>query len=171
MIIEYIKPIDSKIGYKKELLEAAAYLKDLKRSVIKDAIAEVTDTPYNFSTVQDRISYKYDVRGRHTFILDGKELVRFQASTYKVNKDNEIVCSFDYKLLYKNISLKDLLHKECDGLAMRYRKKDYIVGMEPLASDFFHVNGSPYKPGEYPICANCGNRLNFIVVKGELTCS
>ena len=170
MEIEYIKPINSKKGYKKELLEAAAYLKELKKDVIKEAISEVTNTPYDCSTIQDRMSYKYDVRGIHTFMLDGKELVRFQASTYKVNKSNEIVCSFEYKLLYKNARLKDLIHKECGELAMRYKKKEYIVGMFPLASDFFHVDGNPYKPGDYPVCANCGKRLNFIVVDGGLSC-
>ncbi len=162
MEIEYIKPINSKKGYKKELLEAAAYLKELKKGVIKEAIAEVT--------IQDRISYRYDVRGRHTFMLDGKELVRFQASTYKVNKSNEIVCCFEYKLLYKNARLKDLIHKECEGLAMRYKKKEYYIDMPPLSSDFFHINGNPYKPGEYAVCCNCGKRLTLMVVKGDLTC-
>ena len=171
MEIEYIKPIDSKKGYKKELLEAAAYLKELKKDVIKKAIAEVTNAPYDFITIQHRIRYEYDVKGRHTFILDGKEIIRFQASTYKVNKSNEIVCSFKYKLLYKNIRLKDLMHNACEGLAMRYKNKEYIVGMLPLASDFFHLDGSLYKPGDYPVCANCGVRLNFIVIDGGLTCS
>jgi len=100
MIIEYIKPIVG--SYEGTLLKASKYLKDLKKSVIMQTIEEVTGKVYKYSEVKDRVDYKYtDVHGKHTFLLDDKELIKFYPSMFKQNETNEIVCSFEYKLLYR----------------------------------------------------------------------
>lgn len=102
MVIAYIKPIDPEVGYKDTLLGAAKYLKELKKWVIQEVISDVLGDLFSYEVVKDRIAYKYEgVRGQHIFILDGKELIHFEASEYKVNKKNELECSFEYKLLYK----------------------------------------------------------------------
>jgi len=101
MIIEYIKPIT--VSYEATLLKASKYLKDLKKSVIMQTIEEITGKVYKYSEVKDRIEYLYTgVHGKHTFMLDDKELIKFYPSKFEQNETNEIVCSFEYKLLYRD---------------------------------------------------------------------
>ena len=103
MIMAHIRYIRPDVGKDKTLLEAFAYLKELKVWAIKKALkdAQVLGFIPTCDDIEGKVHHKFlGALGAYIIMVDDKKLMYMHPSTHTIKAKREIECSFKYELLY-----------------------------------------------------------------------
>lgn len=100
MIFQYEKPVKDDITLQDQIFTAVKEFKEMKRTIIRQAIEAMTGRPYDWEEVKDRVKYTTYTTTNHVFYYEDKPVLKFSPSDV-ITKDNLIICKLEYVKLYR----------------------------------------------------------------------